>query len=73
VLEGQSCPLAADADAVVVHVRPDDATWRALVDAHARLHPGVPIVVEDPGGASRSLVALAPRLARTGQAARSAT
>jgi hypothetical protein len=45
-LAGRPCPLAAAADAVVVSNAPDDERWRALVDAHAELHPGVPVCVE---------------------------
>jgi hypothetical protein len=45
-LAGKTCPLAADADAIVISNAPDDEQWRALVDAHASLHPGVPVCVE---------------------------
>jgi hypothetical protein len=45
-LAGKPCPLAADADAIVVSNAPDDERWRALVDAHASLHPDVPVCVE---------------------------
>jgi hypothetical protein len=46
VLAGRPCPLAAAADAIVVSAAPDDERWRALVAAHADLHPGVPVCVE---------------------------
>lgn len=46
VLAGQPCPLAAGADAIVVSSAPDDERWRAVADAHAELHPGVPVCVE---------------------------
>ena len=46
VLEGRPCPLAAEADAVVVSHPLDDDRWRALVDGHAAVHPGVPVCVE---------------------------
>ena len=46
VLAGQPCPLAAGADAIVVSSAPDDVRWRAVADAHADLHPGVPVCVE---------------------------
>jgi hypothetical protein len=52
VLAGRPCPLAAAADAVVVSHPPDDDRWRDLVDAHARLHPGVPVCVEPRAPAS---------------------
>ncbi len=45
-LDGRPCPLAAGADAIVVSHPPDDEPWRALVDAHADAHPGVPVCVE---------------------------
>jgi GNAT superfamily N-acetyltransferase len=55
VLAGRPCPLAAAADAVVVSHAPDDERWRALVEAHGDVHPGVPVCVEPrpvqaPGG-----------------------
>jgi GNAT superfamily N-acetyltransferase len=46
VLQGRPCPLAAEADAVVVSHPLDDDRWRALVDGHAAVHPGVPVCVE---------------------------
>jgi hypothetical protein len=46
VLAGHPCPLAAGADAIVVSNAPDDERWRAIVEAHADLHPGVPVCVE---------------------------
>jgi hypothetical protein len=46
VLAGQPCPLAGGADAIVMSNVPDDERWRAIVDAHARLHPRVPVCVE---------------------------
>jgi hypothetical protein len=46
VLAGRACPLAADADAIVVSNVPDDERWHAIVDAHRSLHPGVPVCVE---------------------------
>jgi GNAT superfamily N-acetyltransferase len=48
-LSGEPCPLAADADVIVVSHPPDDARWRELLEAHADLHPGVPVCLE-PGG-----------------------
>lgn len=79
VLAGRACPLAAGADAIVVSNVPDDAVWRAIVGAHADLHPGVPVCVEScagrrppaPGGTitldddeTRVAVAVVDRLAR---------
>ena len=43
-LEGQACPLAAEADAIVVHLPVDHRD--ALVDAHRELHGSVPVCVE---------------------------
>ncbi len=41
-LQGQPCPLAAGADAIVL---PDteQEPWPAMADAHEHLHPGVPV------------------------------
>jgi hypothetical protein len=50
VLAGRPCPLAADADAVVVAHAPDDARWAALVRGHADLHPGVPVCIDPRSG-----------------------
>jgi hypothetical protein len=50
VLAGRPCPLAADADAIVVANAPDDERWRVIVAAHHDLHPGVPVCVEPRGG-----------------------
>lgn len=77
-IEGHPCPLAAGADVIVVSRPPDTKEWRALRDAHATLHPGVPICVELPrtGGRARAhetpiepgaesdVVAIVQRLAR---------
>jgi len=63
-LEGEVCPLAAQADAIVVRPIAGDPRWEALIEAHARLHPDIPIAVELPGRTGGSgLVALAPVLA----------
>jgi hypothetical protein len=51
-LTGQPCPLAADADAIVVANRPDHPDWHALLAAHHDLHPGVPVCVELAGDAA---------------------
>ena len=50
-LAGEPCPLAAGADAIVVSHATDDERWDALVAAHRRVHPGVPVCVELPRGA----------------------
>jgi len=50
VLAGRPCPLAAEADAIVVSNVPDDERWHAIVDGHADLHPGVPVCVEPRAG-----------------------
>jgi hypothetical protein len=49
-LAGKPCPLAAEADAVVVSHVADDERWDALVAAHPHVHPGVPVCVEVPRG-----------------------
>jgi RimJ/RimL family protein N-acetyltransferase len=51
-LAGEPCPLAAHADVIVDAVAPDTPTGRALLDAHARLHAGVPVCVELPIGST---------------------
>jgi hypothetical protein len=62
VLSGQPCPLAAGADAIVVSNAPEDERWRTIVDAHASLHPGVPVCVEARGhGRPPDQVELVPR------------
>jgi hypothetical protein len=45
-LEGRPCPLAANADVVVMSNAPDDERWHAVAGAHADLHPGVPVCIE---------------------------
>jgi L-amino acid N-acyltransferase YncA len=45
-IAGETCPLAADADAIVLARPTADAVTRALVDAHTRLHPDVPLFVQ---------------------------
>jgi GNAT superfamily N-acetyltransferase len=51
-LAGEPCPLASAADLVVDAVSPDTPAGRALLDAHGRLHPGVPVCVEFPPSAT---------------------
>jgi hypothetical protein len=46
VLDGRECPLARDADVIVVAPPPEDERWQAVLDAHAELHAGVPVCVE---------------------------
>jgi len=60
VLAGRSCPLAAGADVVVVHLPSDDAK-AALVAAHAAVHVGVPVCVQTPDD-NRHTVALVERV-----------
>jgi hypothetical protein len=89
VLAGEPCPLARDADAIVVSPRdPVDPEWQALLEGHARLHEGVPICVELPRDADlplpddavrtptdgdTSIVALVQRIARQAETARADT
>ncbi len=58
-LEGRACPLAADADVIVLARPPTDERTRQLLAAHADLHPGVPVIVQraagDPGDPACSL------------------
>jgi hypothetical protein len=55
-VQGRPCPLAAGADAIVVALRPDDPHGPALVDAHARLHPDVPVYTEPSGTSAEDAV-----------------
>lgn len=65
VLDGESCPLAVGADAIVVSHAPDDDEWKAVSDAHPRLHPGVPVCVETgPVRDVEAVVAQVERLAK---------
>jgi hypothetical protein len=50
-MTGEPCPLASAADLVVDAVSPDTPAGRVLLDAHERLHAGVPLCVELPSGA----------------------
>jgi hypothetical protein len=45
VLEGGRCPLADDADAIVVLLDPDDERSAQLVAAHRAQSPGTPVLV----------------------------
>jgi hypothetical protein len=45
VLEGGRCPLADNADAIVVLLDPADERTRDLVEAHRRNSPGTPVLV----------------------------
>ena len=47
-LRGDPCPLAGQADAIVVAFPRGDARGDALLKAHERLHGNVPVVVEVP-------------------------
>ena len=46
VLRGEPCPLVQEADAIMVSHPGDSEAWEALREAHARLHPGLPVVVD---------------------------
>lgn len=50
VLDGRPCPLASAADVIVASHVPDEDDWRRVVEAHAELHPGVPVCVEPRAG-----------------------
>jgi hypothetical protein len=88
VLAGRACPLARDADVIVVAPPAENERWDTVLDAHARLHAGVPICVELPSGVdaplpesavraprggTHAVVALVQRLAGQAEAARSET
>jgi hypothetical protein len=45
VLDGGSCPLADEADAIVVLLDPDDERTAELVRAHRERSPGTPVLV----------------------------
>jgi RimJ/RimL family protein N-acetyltransferase len=47
-LNGGRCLLAATADEIVVTHPLDDDQWRALVRAHGKVHPGVPVRLQPP-------------------------
>lgn len=51
VLRGEPCPLAANADAIVVLLDPDDERTQQLIEGHRRLSPGVPLLVRPRTGA----------------------
>lgn len=60
VLHEGSCPLATEADVVVVALEPDDPTTAPLIEGHVGRHPEVPVVVRSP--ADRSLPPLCRRV-----------
>jgi GNAT superfamily N-acetyltransferase len=64
VLDGDVCPLAADADAIVVWSTGDGARTRELVAAHQRLHPEVPLYVQVAPARRGQAVAAVPPGAR---------
>ena len=47
-LRGETCPLAEEADAIVVAFPSGDPRGQALVDAHQQLHGDVPVLVPVP-------------------------
>lgn len=49
---GEPCPLAAEADVIVVCGPRDDPAWDAVRSAHPRVHPGIPVVLEPRRGAT---------------------
>lgn len=68
VLDGEPCPLAAEADAVVTVHLPDTEDWRAVLAGHDVLHPGVPVCTATTGEETvRALVErLQPESSREG-------
>jgi hypothetical protein len=66
-LAGRRCPLAADADVIVVAPPAEDAQWQALLESHAEVHPGIPVCVQLPSsssGGETAVIELVQRLAR---------
>jgi len=62
-LDGEPCPLATHADAIVVVPPAGDSRWQALLESHASLHAGVPVLVERRPGPPTA-VALLQRIVR---------
>ncbi len=67
-LAGHPCPLAEEADVVVMANAPGDTRWTDLLSAHATLHPGVPVCVQTRDG-PRVAVSVVERTAQRHQAA----
>ena len=53
VLDGGSCPLADDADAIIVLLDPDDERTDEIVRAHRERSPGTPVLVRHQPTAAR--------------------
>jgi len=66
VLEGEACPLADGADAIVVLLDPDSRNTIELIEAHERAHPDTPILVR-PGLVGRAELTGCHELAGAGQ------
>jgi len=62
VLEGGRCPLADDADAIIVLLDPGDDQTKRLVELHREQRPGVPLLVvacpDEPGTISADCTAV---------------
>ena len=52
------CPLAADADVIVCSPDPPGGPWPAVIQAHARTHPHIPVLVSAPPAVLAHLRAL---------------
>jgi len=69
-LAGAPCPLAAEADVIVDTIDPGTPAGRTLLEAHERLHGGVPVCIDLPGRREDAppgpldVVALVQRLAK---------
>jgi len=63
-MAGRPCPLASGADVIVDGIDPARPEGHALLEAHGRLHGGVPICVDDPSLDAAEMVGLLQRLAR---------
>jgi hypothetical protein len=58
-LTGERCSLAAEADVIVVSHPRDEGRWPDLLRAHAELHPGVPICIEQRDGSAENVTGAA--------------
>lgn len=52
VLRGEPCPLVDTADAVVFALRGVSDEEAQILDAHVRMHPGVPVIVDLPASST---------------------
>ncbi|HEX5366204.1 MAG TPA: hypothetical protein VFW63_06025 [Acidimicrobiales bacterium] len=60
-LQGRPCPLATDADVIVVRHPDAGGPWPDLLAAHRQAHPGVPVCLEAPGAGVEGEAPVVPR------------